>query len=96
MYSQKHLRDKAKTHLDAALALSPDNADVLTKAGKLMRISANVRWRLIFQKALQKGTTLEDLETNPDLRSLLSDPNARRVLHRAWVSTIPAAASGGH
>jgi len=94
MYSQKHLRDKAKTHLDAALALSPDNADVLTKAGEAYENLGERSLALTyFRKALQKGTTLEDLETNPDLRSLLSDPNARRVLHRAWVSTTPAAAS---
>jgi len=95
MYSQQHLRDKAKTHLGAALALSPDNADVLTKAGEAYE---NLGERSLaisyFRKALQKGTTLEDLETNPDLRSLLSDPNARRVLHRALVSTTPAASSG--
>jgi serine/threonine-protein kinase len=95
MYSQQHLRDKAKTHLDAALALSPDNADVLTKAGEAYE---NLGERSLaisyFRKALQKGTTLEDLETNPDLRSLLSDPNARRVLHGALVSTTPAASSG--
>ncbi len=67
MYSQLRLRDKAKTHLDAALALSPDNADVLAKAGEAYENLGERSLALTyFRKALQKGTTLEDLEANPD------------------------------
>jgi eukaryotic-like serine/threonine-protein kinase len=88
MYSQLHLRDKTKTHLAAALALSPDNPDTLGKAGEAYENLGERSLALTyFQKALHKGWTLEDLETNPDLRPLLSDPNARRVLHRALAST---------
>ena len=94
MYSQLHLRDKAKTHLDAALALSPDSGDVLGKAGEAYE---NLGERTLalsyFQKALHKGWTLNDLETNPDLRSLFTDPNARRALQRALPSTTQPAAS---
>jgi tetratricopeptide (TPR) repeat protein len=97
MYSQQHLRDKAQTHLDAALALAPDKADSLSKAGEAYENLGERSLALVyFRKALQKGTTLEDLETNPDLRSLLSDPNARRVLHRALPSTQQPAANASH
>jgi len=94
MYSQLRLRDKAKTHLEAALALSPDNADVLAKAGEAYENLGERSLALTyFRKALQKGSTLADLEANPDLRSLLSDPSAHRVLHRAVESTTQPAAT---
>jgi tetratricopeptide (TPR) repeat protein len=67
MYSQLRLRDKAKTHLEAALALSPDNADVLAKAGEAYENLGERSLALTyFRKALQKGSTLADLEANPD------------------------------
>jgi eukaryotic-like serine/threonine-protein kinase len=94
MYSQLHLRDEAKMHLDAALALSPEDAGILGKAGEAYENLGERSLALdYFQKALQKGWTLEDLEMNPDLRSLLSDPNARRVLEKALPSTTQRAAS---
>ena len=94
MYSQLRLRDKAKMHLDAALALSPEDAGILGKAGEAYENLGERSLALeYFQKALQKGWTLEDLEMNPDLRSLLSDPNARRVLQKALPSTTQRAAS---
>ena len=81
-------------NLDAALALSPDNADVLAKAGEgYENLGERSLALTYFRKALQKGTTLEDLEANPDLRSLLTDPNAQLVLHKALASTTQAAAS---
>jgi tetratricopeptide (TPR) repeat protein len=94
MYSQLHLRDKAKTQMDAALALSPDDAGILGKAGEVYENLGERSLALdYFGKALQKGWTLEDLKTNPDLRSLLSDPNARRVLEKALPSTTQRAGS---
>jgi len=94
MYSQLHLRDKAKTQLDAALALSSDDAGILGKAGEAYENLGERSLALeYFRKALQKGWTLEDLKMNPDLRSLLSDPNARRVLEKALPSTTQRAVS---
>jgi eukaryotic-like serine/threonine-protein kinase len=94
MYSQLRLRDKAKTQLAVALALAPDNAGILGKAGEAYENLGERSLALeYFRKALQKGWTLEDLETNPDLRSLMSDPNARRVLEKALPSTAQRAAS---
>ena len=94
MYSQLHLRDKAKTQMDAALALSPDDAGILVKAGEAYENLGERSLALeYFGKALQKGWTLEDLKTNPDLRSLLFDPNARRVLEKALPSTTQRAGS---
>ena len=94
MYSQRHLRDKAKTQLDAALALSPDDAGILSKAGEVYENLGERSLALAyFRKALQKGSTLDDLKLNPDLRSLLSDSNARRVLEKALLSATQRAES---
>ena len=88
MYSQLHLRDKALAHLEAALAISPDEAEILGKAGEgYENLGERKQGLEYFQKALRKGWVLEDLESNPDLRSLLSDPNARRALQQALPST---------
>jgi eukaryotic-like serine/threonine-protein kinase len=88
MYSQLHLRDKASAHLEAALAISPDEAEILGRAGEVYEnLGERVQALEYFQKALRKGWVLEDLETNPDLRSLLSDRNARRALQEALPST---------
>ena len=93
-YSQQRLRDKAKTQLDAALALSPDDAGILGKAGEAYENLGDRSQALqYFQKALKKGWTLEDLKMNPDLRTLLSDANARRVLDKALPSSTQQAAS---
>jgi len=94
MYSQLHQRDKAMKHVQTAMAFSADNADILSKAGEAYENLGERSLALsYFRKALQKGLNFEQLETNPDLRSLLSDPNARRVLQRALESTQPAPAS---
>ena len=89
LYAQLHLRAKALTHLEAALAISPDEAEVLGRAGEAYEnLGERARGIDYFQRALRKGWVLEDLESNPDLRSLLSDPNARRAFQEA----LPSAA----
>jgi tetratricopeptide (TPR) repeat protein len=96
LYSQLHLREKTRTHLEAALALSPENPEILGAAGEAYE---NLGERSLaityFVKALHKGTTLEELDMNPDLRSLLSDANARYVLHRASGSASQRTAATG-
>ena len=97
LYSQQHLPAKALPHLEAALALSPDDPEVLNKAGEIYE-NLGDRTRAVdyFQKALQKGLTLEDLELNPDLRSLLSDSGAHRALETASLSAVPQQPSAKH
>jgi eukaryotic-like serine/threonine-protein kinase len=88
MYSQQHQRDRALPHLEAALALSPDDPEILNKVGEAYeKLGERSKGLEYFQKALRKGLTLEDMEMNPDLRSLLSDPSARRLLQRALPPT---------
>ena len=84
MYAQQHQRGRALPHLEAALALSPDDAEILDKLGEAYeKLGERSKGLEYFQKALRKGLTLEEMELIPDLRSLLSDPSARRVLQAA-------------
>jgi tetratricopeptide (TPR) repeat protein/DNA-binding winged helix-turn-helix (wHTH) protein len=83
-YAHQHQRNRALPHLEAALALSQDDPEILSKVGEAYeKLGERGKGLEYFQKALGKGLTLEDMELNPDLRSLLSDPSARRVLQGA-------------
>jgi len=90
MYAQQHQRSRALPHLEAALAFSPDDPEILCKVGEAYeQLGERPKALEYLQKTLKKGFTLADLEQNPDLRSLLSDPSARRVLQGA----LPAKAN---
>ena len=96
-YAQQHQRSRALPHLDAALALSPDDPEILNKVGEAYeKLGERAKGLDYFQKALRKGLTLEDLELNPDLRPLLSDPNARRVLQGALPANAKPQPSANH
>jgi tetratricopeptide (TPR) repeat protein len=88
MYAQQHQRSRALPHLEAALALSPDDPEILNKVGEAYeKLGERSKGLEYFQKALRKGLTFDDMKLNPDLRSLLSDPRARRVLEGALPPT---------
>ena len=90
MYAQQHQRSRALPHLEAALALSPDDPEILNKLGEAYeKLGERSKGLDYFQRALHMGLTLEEMELNPDLRPLLSDPSARRVLQGA----LPAKAT---
>jgi tetratricopeptide (TPR) repeat protein len=97
MYAQQRLREKALPHLEAALALSPDDSEILNKVGEAYeKLGDRSKGLEYFQKALRKGLTLDDMKLNPDLRSLLSDPSARRVLEGALTPTAKLQPSANH
>jgi Flp pilus assembly protein TadD len=84
MYSQQNQRNRALPHLEAALALTPNDPGILNKVGEAYeKLGERSKALEYFQKALREGLTLEDMELNPDLHALLSDPSARKVLERA-------------
>ena len=89
MYAQQGQRKRAQQHLDAALALSPDNPEILNKVGEAYeKLGERSKGLEYFEEALRKGFRLEDMELNPDLRSLLSDPSAHRMLEAASAPTV--------
>ena len=97
MYAQQHQRNRALPHLEAALALSPDDPEILSKLGEAYeKLGERSKGLEYFQKALRKGLTLVEMELNPDLRPLLSDPNARRVLQGALPAKANPQLSANH
>jgi tetratricopeptide (TPR) repeat protein len=77
-YSQKGLREKAITRIQAALARAPDDPNVLELAGESYEnLGDRPRALEYIEKALQKGYSLDDLKSSTDLQGVLSDPNFR-------------------
>jgi serine/threonine-protein kinase len=78
LYAQKGLREKAIIRVQAALARSPDNPDVLELVAETYESLGDRRRALEYiERALQDGYPLEELKDSPDLQGLLSDPNFR-------------------
>jgi len=78
LYGEDGQHDKALTRIQAALALSPNDANILELAGETYENLGDRRHALEYiERALQKGYSLDDLKSNPDLQNLLNDPNFR-------------------
>ena len=78
LYAQKGLREKALTRVQSALARAPEDAKVLELAGETYEnLGDRPRALEYIQKALQKGYSLDDLKSSPDLQNLLYDPKFR-------------------
>jgi serine/threonine protein kinase/tetratricopeptide (TPR) repeat protein len=78
LYAQKGLRDKAIPRLQAALARSPDDPNVLELAGETYETLGDRRRALLYvDRALQNGYALDQLKEVPELQKLLADPNFR-------------------
>jgi eukaryotic-like serine/threonine-protein kinase len=78
LYAKKKLREKAISRVQSALALSPDDANVLEAVGEAYEDLGDRAQALRYiEKSLQKGYALTDLRTIPDLQALLSDPTFR-------------------
>jgi tetratricopeptide (TPR) repeat protein len=80
LYAQEKMKPEAQAHMQAALALAPDDAQVLADVGEAYESLGERGLALAtFYKALQKGASLNDLQHHADLQSLLSDPNFRPI-----------------
>jgi tetratricopeptide (TPR) repeat protein len=78
IYAQMGLGEKALTRVQAALAGSSDDPNVLELAGETYEILGDRLHALEnIEKALQKGYPADDLKDSPELKRLLSDPNFR-------------------
>jgi serine/threonine-protein kinase len=78
LYAKKKLREKAISRVESALALSPDDANVLEAVGEAYEDLGDRTQALQYiEKSVQKGYALADLEAIPDLQGLLSDPSFR-------------------
>jgi serine/threonine-protein kinase len=78
LYAQKKMSDKALSRVQTALALTPDDPDVLENVGETFETLGDRHHAIQYiKKSLQKGYSMETLKGAPALKSLLSDPNFR-------------------
>ncbi len=78
LYAKKKMREKAISHIQSALVLAPDDANVLEAVGEAYEDLGDRGQALQnIKKSLQKGNSLSNLKSVPDLQSLLSDPSFR-------------------
>jgi serine/threonine-protein kinase len=78
LYAERKSHDKAMIRIQSALALSPDDPRVLVNVGfAYEKLGDRPNARRYVDKALQKGFPFDDLQSDPGLQDLLSDPNFR-------------------
>ena len=78
LYAQKKLRQDALSHIQSALALSPDDPNVLESIGEAYEDLGDRTQALQYiEKSVQQGYSLATLKTFPSLQSLLADSNFR-------------------
>jgi eukaryotic-like serine/threonine-protein kinase len=78
LYAKKKLREKAIPRIQSALALSPDDPNVLENVGEACEDLGDRAQALTYiEKSLQKGYALAALKNIPELQGLLSDPRFR-------------------
>ena len=75
-YAKKKLREMAISRIQSALALSPDDPNILAAVGEAFEdLGDRAQALQHIEKSLQKGYALADLKDTPDLQGLLSDPS---------------------
>jgi serine/threonine protein kinase/tetratricopeptide (TPR) repeat protein len=80
LYAQKKAREKAISRIQSALALSPDDPNVLEAAGEAYEdLGDRVMALQYVGKSLQKGYDLADLKSSPDLQGLIADPRFQQA-----------------
>jgi serine/threonine-protein kinase len=78
LYAEKKLHEKAVARIQSALALSPEDANVLENVGEAYEDLGDRAEALKYiEMSLQKGYGLATLKSIPELQGLLSDPNFR-------------------
>jgi serine/threonine-protein kinase len=74
-YGKRGMHEEAMTRVQAALALAPNDPDVLLNISNAYLATGNRRQAVHYaQMTLQNGYTLADLRRDPDIQPVLSDP----------------------
>jgi serine/threonine-protein kinase len=80
LYAQKKIPEKVRAHVQTALALAPEDPDVLENIGETYETLGDRNHAIEYiEKCLQKGYPLESLQGTPALHAVLSDPRFRAI-----------------
>ncbi len=91
-YAKRKIANKAILQIQAALALQPRDPRILQIAGEI-RYQFGDRARAVqyLRRSIACGNTVAELDRDPDLRTLMSDPKVRSALDREQISVTTAA-----
>jgi serine/threonine-protein kinase len=79
LFARQRNQARALSCLRKALGLAPHDPDVLVNAGQVYEYLGHRSQAISYlHEALARGSTLGDLERDPDLQNLLADPKFRR------------------
>lgn len=85
-YSRLKIADKAISHVRAALALQPKDPRILQIAGEIYyNLGDRAKGFSYLRKSVSSGNTVEELDRDPDLRTIMTDPKTRLKLQRVEV-----------
>jgi len=74
LYAQKKMRDKALVRVQTALALAPDDPDVLENVGETYKVLGDRKLAAQYiRRSLEKGYSLDMLKSDPELAKFLSE-----------------------
>ena len=80
LYAQKKMKDRALARVQTALVLAPEDPTVLVTVGGVYEFLGDRKEAIQFiQKGMGKGYTLDDLQRDPDMQALLTDPSFKPI-----------------
>jgi len=80
-YGNRGMRQQAMTRVQAALALAPNDPDVLVNVSNTYQALGDHRQAMHYaQMSLQNGYTLSDLRRDPDMQAVLPDPDFQSLI----------------
>ena len=81
LYAKKKMRDKALDRVQTALALAPDDTDVLENVAETYDALGDHKRALEYLKeSLRKGASVNVLENDPLLKDLMADPEMGQAI----------------
>jgi eukaryotic-like serine/threonine-protein kinase len=78
LYAMDKLPEKSHARIQTALALAPEDPNVLSEVGEAYELMGNRQQALKYiHESLQKGYALDQITSDPQLQALIADPNFR-------------------
>jgi eukaryotic-like serine/threonine-protein kinase len=80
VYAAEHLRDKSEAHVQTALALKPNDPNILMNAADTFELLGDRQQALKYlEGGFKVGLKEDDLRTDPTIQSALQDPRYRNL-----------------